>query len=664
MSVTSAQTGNTSDGRERRQCVRQHVKSLAYLDIGADNGGIVLNISESGLAVHAVTVLPPEPILDLRLQLPRSSKRLEARGKVAWMSGSKKEAGVEFLDLADEVRSEIKDWLAYENLEPVYVETAPPPESAAPRRGSRKDKWTSLVSELSSAPAGLEHLPAKEDVPQPLLNVEEVAPSGDAPATLELNQIPLPETQESALNLPERNLSIADALTADVKELAPESVQAAASGVTASTESASVDAIGEIRFRERGTELDLPSDTLLNNRSHSISIVPSRSKTDSAKSARSSPGAAPGDQSADDFLKKARALFGPKHVPPAEPEPTDVSAALEPAEELEPAIVSSNEAAIEPPPMSELAAAALSPTTPPVEETLRPVAAIPLRPTGSPSGPLKQTAAARTPARALNFGDFLGVVAMCVVLSAACLVIGIVVGRNAAMHSGQPAPAVANEVAVQPPATGSAESPSGKASGSASRAALGGGGLSQEQRTSRSQPAHRGSSAQRSANEGAAASPSDAAEDSENDLSATSVAQEEAVPPAAASVKPNGPAKASVSPPSSSALGAHVTISPPANATPRTQLPTDRLVAAYLIYRVEPIYPRAAAQLGVEGTVRIHLTVGRDGTVRNPRTVSGPPLLTAAALDAAQYWRYIPALRNGDPIETEEDIEIQFHLPH
>lgn len=89
--------------------------------------------------------------------------------------------------------------------------------------------------------------------------------------------------------------------------------------------------------------------------------------------------------------------------------------------------------------------------------------------------------------------------------------------------------------------------------------------------------------------------------------------------------------------------------------------PSDRLVPAYLIYRVEPIYPRTA--LGIEGTVKIHATVGRDGMVKNLKVVSGPPPLSAAALDAAQYWRYIPALRNGEPVETEADISIEFHRP-
>jgi periplasmic protein TonB len=82
-----------------------------------------------------------------------------------------------------------------------------------------------------------------------------------------------------------------------------------------------------------------------------------------------------------------------------------------------------------------------------------------------------------------------------------------------------------------------------------------------------------------------------------------------------------------------------------------------------LIYSYYPVYPRDALQQGVEGTVVIHATVGQDGRVKNLRVVSGPALLTSAALDAAQYWRYIPALRNGEPYETEQDISIDFHLP-
>jgi periplasmic protein TonB len=100
------------------------------------------------------------------------------------------------------------------------------------------------------------------------------------------------------------------------------------------------------------------------------------------------------------------------------------------------------------------------------------------------------------------------------------------------------------------------------------------------------------------------------------------------------------------------------------DAVARPQPLPERVVSAHLMYRVEPFYPKDAIREHVEGIVKIHATVGVDGTVKNLRVVSGPGLLSAAALDAAQYWRYIPALRNGQPVESDEEISIEFHLPH
>jgi len=61
--------------------------------------------------------------------------------------------------------------------------------------------------------------------------------------------------------------------------------------------------------------------------------------------------------------------------------------------------------------------------------------------------------------------------------------------------------------------------------------------------------------------------------------------------------------------------------------------------------------------------VKIHLVVAADGTVSNTEVLSGPPRLAPAAIDAAKYWRYLPALLNGQPVESEQDVEINFHLP-
>jgi periplasmic protein TonB len=96
----------------------------------------------------------------------------------------------------------------------------------------------------------------------------------------------------------------------------------------------------------------------------------------------------------------------------------------------------------------------------------------------------------------------------------------------------------------------------------------------------------------------------------------------------------------------------------------RTLRPTDRFNPCHLTYRVEPAYPLEAQQQRVEGAVKIHLVIGADGTVRSMRLLSGSPLLVPAAMDAAKYWQYVPALLNGQPVETEQDIEMDFRLPH
>jgi protein TonB len=83
----------------------------------------------------------------------------------------------------------------------------------------------------------------------------------------------------------------------------------------------------------------------------------------------------------------------------------------------------------------------------------------------------------------------------------------------------------------------------------------------------------------------------------------------------------------------------------------------------YLLYRVEPLYPREAKTHRIEGTVTIHLQIGTDGRVQNLQELSGPTLLVPAALDAAREWRFIPALLNGQAIEAEKDVSIVFQLP-
>ena len=99
--------------KDRRLHVRQRVASLTYVDLGENNGGIVLNVSEAGVRIQAAAALEVGPI-SLRLQLPGSSKRLELNAEVIWVGPSRKEAGLYFMDLSEDARSQIRKWIARE----------------------------------------------------------------------------------------------------------------------------------------------------------------------------------------------------------------------------------------------------------------------------------------------------------------------------------------------------------------------------------------------------------------------------------------------------------------------------------------------------------------------------------------------------------------------
>jgi TonB family protein len=84
--------------------------------------------------------------------------------------------------------------------------------------------------------------------------------------------------------------------------------------------------------------------------------------------------------------------------------------------------------------------------------------------------------------------------------------------------------------------------------------------------------------------------------------------------------------------------------------------------AVNLINKVTPMYPPLAKQARIQGTVRFNATIATDGTVKNLELVSGHPLLAAAATEAVKQWVYRPTLLNGQPVEVETQIDVNFTL--
>jgi len=81
-----------------------------------------------------------------------------------------------------------------------------------------------------------------------------------------------------------------------------------------------------------------------------------------------------------------------------------------------------------------------------------------------------------------------------------------------------------------------------------------------------------------------------------------------------------------------------------------------------LIYKVVPKYPPVAIAVRASGTVMLQATISRGGTIENLRVLGGPALLQQAALDAVKQWRYRPYVLDGQPVEVETTINVQFTL--
>lgn len=111
----------------KRAHLRRKLAPMAYVELGQDNGGILLNLSEGGFAVQSALTLTSREFPELRFQVPAHQGWLTARGRIVWLSASKKEAGVQFTELPGAARQEIYKWVSTEGEPEKPTERFPKP---------------------------------------------------------------------------------------------------------------------------------------------------------------------------------------------------------------------------------------------------------------------------------------------------------------------------------------------------------------------------------------------------------------------------------------------------------------------------------------------------------------------------------------------------------
>lgn len=88
--------------------------------------------------------------------------------------------------------------------------------------------------------------------------------------------------------------------------------------------------------------------------------------------------------------------------------------------------------------------------------------------------------------------------------------------------------------------------------------------------------------------------------------------------------------------------------------------PTESL--SLLLKQVPPVYPIAARRAKIQGSVVLKAVIYKDGNVGELGVVSGHPMLVQAAMDAVKQWVYRPYYRNGQPIDVETLVVVEFSL--
>jgi periplasmic protein TonB len=100
----------------------------------------------------------------------------------------------------------------------------------------------------------------------------------------------------------------------------------------------------------------------------------------------------------------------------------------------------------------------------------------------------------------------------------------------------------------------------------------------------------------------------------------------------------------------------------PKVATPQRVRVSSGVSTGLLVRRVQPNYPPLARQARIQGQVVLHAVISKDGSIENLTLVSGHPMLAPAAIDAVKQWKYKPYLLNGEPVEVDTEVMVNFTL--
>jgi periplasmic protein TonB len=593
---------------ERRSHRRRRVLSLEYIDLGSFNGGILLNLSEGGMYVQAVAGLSDDDLPEISFRLPDSTYVVKTNAQIAWTGESRKDAGIQFLNLAEEARLKIREWVALE-LPPVESANASDAKVAPVRKKTERllemppPGLTKRPGNIPEAPVRIPQSRNSTPAPSPT-----VAPGNHvASSPLELLHLSGPILQKRLGQPPK----ISEEAHANVKSPELTSPELTSPELT----SPEVNDPAAVQPRSwRGLVAVILAAVLLAFVAGWMVAGPGGRAQFLAMFARQ-------QSSASDLAQNSSPTpTSPAVTENAPPTPTANETPQQHVQQTPPAPIVTNKppdksqpakltGSVQPLPSransSNLSAANIP--TPQTQKSAPPVAHLNISPNVS-TATSRDTRSSQpsTPGTASNSSA-----------------VPAQTKAQAIQPVEQPrpvtAPVVSNSaVKTSPPPAASNTSPQPATS------------------TVASQPPN--------ANSNPPATQPTTRVDTPSVI---------AKPPAPVEVI-KGTVSVSASP--------FPSIRVPPEMKSQISKQGASLQLGQLISRVEPVYPEDAERQRIEGVVKLHVIIDRDGNIQNIDQMTGPPLLVAAAANAVRQWKYKPTSLGGQPVEAGVDVTAVFRL--
>jgi TonB family protein len=90
---------------------------------------------------------------------------------------------------------------------------------------------------------------------------------------------------------------------------------------------------------------------------------------------------------------------------------------------------------------------------------------------------------------------------------------------------------------------------------------------------------------------------------------------------------------------------------------------TGDVKAPVVIQRVNPLYPRTALAMHLNGTVVVECIIDKTGHIRDAHVVSSSsPLFNQTAVDAVLQWQFAPGTLHGRAIDTIFNLTVTFQV--